>query len=307
MVRRRALAHAAEFALYRGVSALMLALPEPAALRLGEALGRLAGRVLRGRADVVRENLARAFPDRPGAWRRRVAGESWAHLGREGAAMLRMAALGPEDIVARTDVVGVEGFRSALAEGRGIVLVTGHLGSWEIGGAALSARGIPVVAVAKPMANRRFDAALVETRERLGMEVVDTGAAPRRVLRALAEGRVVGLVGDQNAGREGLFVPFFGHPASTHRGPALFALRSGAPVFLGVCVRVPGREARYRVTLERVAEPASGDLEADLRRLTAAHTALLEAAVRCDPEQYFWQHKRWKTPPSPEPPPGAPV
>lgn len=304
---RRSFRHWAEYALFRLASGVLLALPEGIALRVGAGLGRFAGSVLRIRRGVVDANLRRAFPDRTASWRRRVARDSYAHLGREAAAMFRMAGLDREGVVARTDVEGLDAFRAALAEGRGLVLVAGHLGSWEVGGAALSARGVPVVAVAKPMANRRFDADLVATRERLGMEVVDTGAAPKRVLRALTEGRVVALVADQNAGANGLFVPFFGELASTHRGPALFAVRAGVPVFVGTCVAVPERRHRYRIRLQRVPAPATGDAERDVLRLTEAHTALLEQAVRRSPEQYFWQHKRWKTRPVPEPAPGAPV
>ncbi len=303
----RALRHGAEYALFRLLSAVLLAVPEVLALRAGAALGWVAGSVLRIRRDVVDANLRLAFPDRPPAWRRRVARASYVHLGREAAAMFRMAGMDRETIVARTEVAGLEGLRAALAEGRGAVLLTGHLGSWEMGGAAVAAHGIPVLGVAKPMANRRFDADLTAARERLGIEIVDTGAAPKRALRALSEGKVVGLVADQNAGTNGLFVPFFGHPASTHRGPALFAVRAGAPLFIGSCIRMPGARQRYRIRMERVPAPATGDAERDVHLLTAAHTAVLERAVREAPEQYFWQHKRWKTRPAPEPAPGAPV
>jgi KDO2-lipid IV(A) lauroyltransferase len=281
--------------------------PERLALWAGAALGWVAGSLLRIRRDVADANLRLAFPDRSSAWRRRVARASYAHLGREAATMFRMAGMDPQAVVARTDVEGLEELREALTEGRGAVLLTGHLGSWEMGGAAVAARGIPVVGVAKPMANRRFDADLTAARERLGMEIVDTGAAPKRALLALSEGRVVGLVADQNAGRHGLFVPFFGSPASTHRGPALFAVRAGAPLFIGSCIRLPGAEQRYRIRMERVPSPATGDAERDVLLLTEAHTAVLERAVREAPEQYFWQHKRWKTRPEPEPAPGAPV
>ena len=305
------LQHRLEYGLFRLLAWGLLSLPEPTALRLGEGLGGFVGNVLGLRRGVVDANLARAFPDRSPEWRRAVARASWAHLGREAVALFRMAGLTPADIVARTDVRGVDELRAALAEGHGVVMVTGHLGSWEIGGAALSARGIPLVAVAKPMANRRFDADLVATRERLGIEVVDTGAAPRRVIAALRDGWVVGLVADQNAHADPVFVPFFGTPAATHKGPALFALRARAPIFVGACVRLPGAVQRYRVVLERVDVAATGDLERDVERLTAAHTERLEEAVRQTPEQYFWQHNRWKTRPSsgeaPEPPPGGPV
>ena len=171
----------------------------------------------------------------------------------------------------------------------------------------MAARGLPVDAVAKGMANRRFGEALHATRRRLGVGVLDMAVASREGLRSLRGGRIVAMVADQNAREQGVFVPFFGAPAATFRGPALFALRAGAPIFIGVCIREPGWPQRYRAWTERIDFTPSGDLDADVMRLTEAHTAALEKAVRQAPEQYFWQHKRWKTRPPQEPPTLPPV
>jgi len=105
------------------------------------------------------------------------------------------------------------------------------------------------------------------------------------------------VVADQDARERGVFVDFLGTPASTARGPALFALRTGAPVFLGLCLAVPGAPGRYRCELEEIRFERTGDLDEDVRRLTAAHAAALAERVRREPEQYFWQHRRWRTPP----------
>jgi KDO2-lipid IV(A) lauroyltransferase len=296
-----------EYGLFRLLSAVLLVLPEGVALRLGSVLGWSVGSVLRIRRADVERNLEVAFPERPPAWRRRVARASYVHLGREAVALFRLAGMSPTDVVARTEIRGLEALQGAVQEGRGVVVVTGHLGNWEIGGAALSARGLPVDAVAKGMANRRFDRDLIATRERLGMQVVDMGHAHREVLRSLRRGHVVALVADQNAHKSDVFVPFFGRLAATHRGPAVFALRSGAPVFVGTCIRRKGSPQRYVVTLEPLQVKVSGDADRDVVAVTAAHTALLEEAVRAAPEQYFWQHKRWKTRPPEEPAPGGPV
>lgn len=306
MTGRRA-RHAAEYALFRSVTAALRALPEGLALRVGAGLGWLAGAVLRIRRRDVDAHLAIAFPDRPPAWRRRVARASYAHLGREAVALFLLPGQDAERVVERTEVEGLEELRAALAGGSGVVMVTGHLGNWELGGAALAARGLPLDVVTKAMANRRFDADLTATRERLGLRVFDMAEAPRAMLRTLRAGRIATLVADQNAREGGLFVPFFGKLALTARGPALFAVRAGAPLFVGHAVRLPGLPTRYRIELERVDVEATGDLEVDVARLTAAHTAALERAVRRAPEQYFWQHKRWKTRPPEEPRSGAPV
>lgn len=294
------LADRLEHGLFLLVRWVISALPEGPALALGAALGWLGGSVLRIRRADADRHLELAFPEKDAAWRRRVARESYVHLGREAVSTFRVTARGPEEVVARTTMVGFEAFRAAVAEGKGVILVTGHVGNWELGGAAFSARGLPVDAVVKRMANRLFDAELEASRRRVGVRLVDLSEAPREALRSLRQGRVLGLIADQDAREHGVFVPFFGREAATFRGPALFALKAGAPIFLGVSLREGGVPARYRVTVEHIAFAPSGDREDDVRALTLAHTAALERAVRDAPEQYFWQHRRWKTRPSGE-------
>jgi Kdo2-lipid IVA lauroyltransferase/acyltransferase len=165
----------------------------------------------------------------------------------------------------------------------------------------VAARGVPVRAVVRGQTNPRVTHRLNGVRERLGVVPIDQAVAPRAVPRALRDGAAVGIVADQDARRAGVWVPFFGHPASTYRGPALFAVRFGAPLFACSAVRLPGRRPRYAVELRRVEVERCGELEEDVLRLTAALVDDLERAVRLAPGQYFWFHKRWKTPP-PEPP-----
>lgn len=295
-----------EYALFRAFVGALAALPESAALAMGAGAGWFAGSVLRVRRQDVDRNLTWAFPERDPRWRRRVARASYAHLGREAVSTFRISARGPAEVVARTTMEGFDAFRAAVEEGKGVILVTGHLGNWELGGAAFASRGLPVDAVAKGMSNRRFGDFLVAYRRALGVHLVELGDAPREALRSLRRGRVLGLIADQNAREQGVFVPFFGRPAATFRGPALFALRTGAPIFLGVGFREPGVPARYRVVVEEVPFVPIGDLDRDVLALTAAHTAALERAVRQAPEQYLWQHRRWKTRP-PEQHPRGPV
>lgn len=127
------------------------------------------------------------------------------------------------------------------------------------------------------------------------MTVVRRGGATREALRSLRRGRVVALVADQDARRSGVFVPFFGRPASTHRGPAVLALRSGAPVFMGTAVR--RADGSYRTTIREIPVPEGAELDERADRLTAELASALEAAVREEPGQYLWHHRRWKTRP----------
>ncbi|HEX6200395.1 MAG TPA: sulfatase-like hydrolase/transferase, partial [Thermoanaerobaculia bacterium] len=141
----------------------------------------------------------------------------------------------------------------------------------ELAGATVAAHGIGLDAIAKGMSNRRFQEELFRTRERLGLRLIEAPRAPKEVLRALRAGRVVAILGDQNAAEGGVFVPFFGKDAATARGPALFALRTGVPVFVGVALRRPGPTQRYDISVRRLNIEPTGDLEADVHALLAAY------------------------------------
>lgn len=293
------LSHRVEHLLVRGLDAAVGALPIEAADRIGGGIGALIHRPLGIRRAVVVSNLRRAFPDAAEAWVERTARAAYRHLGRETVAMMRLARLSRDEVLARTEVVGWPEFEAAAAEGRGLVLATGHFGNWEVGAAAIAARGLPTSAIVKGLRNRRLAERLDAARRGLGVETIAYRDAPRLVPRALRAGRVVGIVADQDAGGAGVWVPFFGVPASAHRGPALFALRLRAPLFAGAAFRLPDG-VRYRIVLERVPVPPAVRLEAGVANLTAELAARLEAAVRLAPDQYFWFHRRWKSAPPTE-------
>jgi Kdo2-lipid IVA lauroyltransferase/acyltransferase len=282
------------------MQAVLARVPAAAAEAAGSMLGRVAYGPVGIRRNVVEQNLRLAFPDADEAWVTATARAAYAHLAREAAMMMRLSTLSAADVRERTDVQGWDELQDALGEGRGVILFTGHFGNWEIAAASVASRGVPIAAIVREQGNRLFDAHLNRVRRSLGVETIYQRDAPRQVPRVLRAGGIVGIVGDQDARGSGVFVPFFGRPASTHRGPALFALRLGAAVISATARRLPGRPARYAVRGERVPVENSGDLERDVARLTAELARRLETSVREAPEQYFWFHKRWKSSP-PEP------
>ncbi|HEX9938542.1 MAG TPA: lysophospholipid acyltransferase family protein [Longimicrobium sp.] len=289
-------AHRVEYALARTLETAVATLPEGAA----DAVGRRIGRMVHGlgiRRKVVEANLRHAYPEQPDEWIRRTVLATYEHLGRESAAILRLSKLNRQAIVDRTVPVGWDELNEALDEKKGVLLVTGHYGNWEIAAATVASRGIPIAAIVRRQGNRLVDARLDSLRRNLGVETITQREAPSRVPRLLRKNGVIGIVGDQDARKAGVFVPFFGRPASTHRGPALFALKLGAPVFACVARRLPGAGVRYEVSGQRVPVARTGDLEADVRALTAELAARLEGEIRKAPEQYFWFHRRWKTKP----------
>jgi KDO2-lipid IV(A) lauroyltransferase len=197
----------------------------------------------------------------------------------------------------RSTVHGLDAMRAAVEARTGVVIVTGHLGNWEVGSACLAARGLEMDVVMQRQSNPLADAAINANRERLGIHPIDRRHAAKLGLRTLRQGRILGFASDQDARSGGIFVPFFGRPASTHRGPALLALRTGAPLFAATGLRAP--DGRYDCRLQRIEVSREGDPDGAVARLTSAYTAVLEAAIRSAPEQYLWQHRRWKSvPPS---------
>jgi KDO2-lipid IV(A) lauroyltransferase len=212
-----------------------------------------------------------------------------------------MSRLGTESL--RDLFEGVEGWDAierGRALGKGFVLVAGHLGNWELSGAYLSAIGVPLAAVAKRQENPLVDAFVNRTRRRLGMVVVYDEESVRKLPRLLRDGYALGLISDQSGLAAATHVPFFGRPARTPRGPAVFALRFGAPLVFAVAIRQPS--GRFILHLEEVEVQHSGDLDADVEATTARFTAVLEKWVRRYPGQYLWAHRRWKRQPDDTPP-----
>ncbi|HSJ23187.1 MAG TPA: lysophospholipid acyltransferase family protein [Longimicrobiales bacterium] len=293
MAEKVRLQHRLEYGAFRAGIAGVRALPEGRAQGLAWRLGRLGHR-LGIKRDVAERNLRLAFPEASAEWVRRTAEASYGHLGRETLAMLRLSWMSRDDVLERTRIVDEAPARAHYEEGRGLVIVTGHLGNWEIGGAAVAARDYNVAAVAKRASNPLFYERIMAARARLGLRVIDFANATRASLRALRDGQVVALAADQHSGA-GIWVPFFGRPAATFRGPAVMALRTAAPMYLAVCLRQA--DGSYEITLDQVDTTPTGDMEADVRRVTTSWVQSLEAAVRAHPEQYLWQHRRWREPP----------
>lgn len=269
---------------------------------IGGQLARLAYKPFGIRAGVVERQIAAAFPDRTPEQVRELAARSYESLGRTSIETAILPGTSREEILARVErVEGWEHIDAALAKGKGIIAVTGHLGNWELGGAYVAARGVGIDAVVRGAANKLFEAYVTKTRTDIGVHVVNDRDAVRRAPRALRENRMVALVADHDAlGLASTFVPFFGRPAKTPRGPAVFALRFDAPMVFIAIVRQPG--GRYAFLVEPVEVTPSGDREQDVDAIVLRYTQMLEDRIREYPDQYFWQHRRWRRQPPDTPP-----
>lgn len=183
----------------------------------------------------------------------------------------------------------------ALAEGNGVVAISGHVGNWEMLGQAIAAAGYPVSTIATPFYDPRVTRWLHKWRTQRGLQIVwrrhNTGKAILRVLRSK---RLMAFLIDQNTKTAGDYVMFFGRPAFTPTIPAALALRTGAPVLFCWHQR---RAKKHKITVERIRHVPTGDAEADTLALTALLTARLESIIRSAPEQWVWMHRRWRKAP----------
>jgi Kdo2-lipid IVA lauroyltransferase/acyltransferase len=278
--------------------------PYGSGLAIGRGVGRIVFRMgLRRR--VCLQNLERAFGAELDARERRgIAARTYEHVGMILAEIALLPRMPMPERRRRLEIVGMEHLERAQRAGRGAVIASAHYGNWEFIGAGGVAHGIPVTFVVQRQRNRRADALLRRTREQLGMRILDRGMAVRRVRAELEANRFVGIMCDQDARRRGIFVPFFGRPASTHKGAAQLALRLGVPFIPLFGRRLPG--GRHRMLVLPPIEPPRNASETDaVRNMMRDFNAVLESVIREEPDQYLWLHRRWKTQRPPAQPAGV--
>jgi KDO2-lipid IV(A) lauroyltransferase len=188
---------------------------------------------------------------------------------------------------------------------RPVILMTAHFGNWELAGYAMAVFGFKPYSVARSLDNPYLERLLRSFRTRTGQEIIYKRGAFDQVSAVMAQRRVVGFLPDQDAGHRGVFVDFFGRPASTHKGVALLSLQHDAPICVGFARRV-ARGFQYEVWVEDIVDPRQYKQAADpVWSITQDCTRAIERAVRLAPEQYLWLHRRWKHQPPAQPVPQA--
>jgi KDO2-lipid IV(A) lauroyltransferase len=306
---RKRLKRSIRSALIRVAIRLLALIPLGPALWLGGVAGRLAYRLARTTRAQSLAHLALAFPEQAPQERERIARDMFVHLGRS---TLELASIRWYDdrLDAYVELSPPDLLREVMSRGRGMVFVTGHVGSWELLARRIARAGVPNAVIAKSSWDRKIDELAERFRAEGGVTTLwredpDTG---RAIIRTFRSGRALGLLIDQDTSVQGVFVPFFGRLAFTPRAAADFAVRFGAPVVVGTIHR-KGPRAKDGHRLELVEIPFSSDppdREAEVVRLTAACTAALEQAIRRHPAEWVWMHERWRTRPPGEQPETAP-
>jgi len=193
------------------------------------------------------------------------------------------------------EVEGWELLENALKQGKGLLGLAMHFGNWELSGAYLALSGVKLAAVGKEQRDDFFTELAFLTRERLGIENIASGKMGSAILRALHENKILGLLSDQNGGEDGAFVPFFGLPASTARGPAVLHLKFHPPMLLIIAKRL--RPFAFRFIVRPIECEVSGKGEEAEKKVLTAMNRVYEEMIREAPEQWLWMHRRWKTRP----------
>ena len=277
-------------------------LPDHLRSRLGRGLGHLVRLALPRPRRIAARNLELCFPELKPNERRTLLREHFCQLGE---AALE---LGPVWRASRerfeqlfVQIEGLEHVERAKAQGQGLILLSAHFGSWE-GGALYMSLLTRLTALYMPTHNPAFSALMVAGRSRFGATMTEKRRGFRPLIAALRRGEAVGILADQNVNeREGVYAPFFGMPASTTVAVAHLAKRTGAPVIYVFGYRLP-KGAGFRLVFRPLpADYPSGNDETD----AAIMNAMLEAAIREAPAQYWWVHRRFKTRPQGMPDPYA--
>jgi KDO2-lipid IV(A) lauroyltransferase len=283
--------NAALYGLARAAIALLTPLPAPWLRALGRALGGLLYAALPRPRRTAHENLARALPETALSGRRRIARRAYVELGGylgETIALLSGRPLSPVPFAEASRGV----LDTALAEGRGVVFASAHLGPWERVAGSLVAAGVPLTTLAREGYDRRFTRILDRLRAALGVSAIYRGGpgAHVRIVRTLRRGRVLGVPMDLRSRVPSIVVPLFGVPAETPVGPARIALRTGAPVVVGTAAPSP-LGLCISVTRIDTADLAAGALGEGI--LTERINAELSRRILALPEGWVWMHPRW--------------
>lgn len=269
--------------------------PIRVSLAIARGFGSLAFALLAKRRKLAIANILLAGITQDPSEARSIARASFQHFSMLAVESLASSKLLTPDSFSRYVELEVDPETLALMKdsSQGILFVTGHLGNWEMTGTALSILK-PLVAVARKMENPLFSRLMQRRNPRRSMEIVEKHAADRfSLLRALRAGKGLALLVDQHAASNGIWVPFFGTPASTVTSPARLHLATKCPIVLGYGKRVGPMKLHFTM-LKPVRYEPSGDKEADVDRITTDLNRQLESFIRDCPEQYLWSHRRWR-------------
>lgn len=285
-----------EYIALSGFFRLCRLLPSTAARRLGRALGDLLYDVIGIRRAVALSNLRASFPEKSASEIRRIARSCYRNFATTAVDFARQGDRSNEELLASSEILNLQHLDAVASIDRGAILLTGHFGNWEWMGTLFPALGFPTCAVVGRQRNRLVEALMDRVRRTRGLRILSAERDLRKIMEALRSKEFVAIAGDQDAGRDGVFIDFLGRPASTAIGPVRLARRFQVPILIGLSVR--SADGSLRLELQPpILVPQDGDESEVILEYTRRWSAILESYVRRYPDQWFWMHRRWKTQP----------
>lgn len=278
----------------------LTALPRRAAVQAGIGIGWLASVLRPGLKRTAEINLKMAMPELNASERKEIIAGSFRTLGRQLGEVSHFPELDRSNIESVVRYVGLENYLEAHNRGRGVIMLTGHIGAWELSVFSHAVYGYPASFLARRIDNPLVERLAESYRARVGNRSIDKRGSLREVMRTLKAGGSVGILADLNSTREeGVFVDFFGIPASTTAGVAALAQRTGCSIVLAY-MHWDEKDRVHYLHFEPVETIDTGNPKADLVTNTANYTKIIERAIRLRPDQWMWIHKRWRTRPEGE-------
>ncbi len=278
----------------KSLFSLFQTLPRNIAIKTGEGLGSLFWN-LGYRKKVILKNLDIAFPEKDTNWKKTVGKKSLQNIGRTLAEFPKLPQYYSRGQI--KDITFFEKGREIFNEKKPRILVSAHIGNWELAGASFSYYIDNLITLAYRIKNKKINDLIVSIREGAGMKIIFHDQPLKAFIKALSEGKTISFLADQNALRHrGTFVDFFNFPASTITIPAKLALKYNAEVVFGYSYYNEDTKI-YHLVAEKIDFERTGNNEEDIKNLTQLYTKKIEDAVKKHPQQYFWVHKRWKTRP----------
>jgi KDO2-lipid IV(A) lauroyltransferase len=278
------------------VMALFRLLPLRAALAVAGGLAGVAAPWLGKPWRLAERHLAIALPALTPTRRRAIARAAFVNVGRSFAEIAKFPSLRAA-LDRYVSAEGIDHLRAGLAQGKGLLAITGHIGNWELLAAYCAAIGLPVDVIGRRPSHALLGRLLVTVRARGGVTTIfrDNPHAGRAILKTLRANRILALLIDQDTRGPRVFVPFFGRLAATPSGVAALALRTGAPV---VALFIARRPEGGHVIRALPPFPAVDPKRDDVETLTASYTAAIEAHIRQHPDEWVWWHRRWRRRPA---------
>lgn len=290
-----------DFIAYITVRALNFILgfvPISVSLWLGRQIGRAAFFFNKKRRLIAYANLKSAFAkEKSPKELKGITKRVYQNLVQTFMEILNLTKVNRKYVDNYVEVVNMDRIRNAAKSGRGTILLTGHFGDWELSSLVSSVEGFPIMVLAREQKMKRMNELLNQLRESNGCKVIRKGMSTKNILRALYERNIVGILSDQDAGRNGVFVDFFGRPASCHSGPFEIAQRTNSLILPNFIVRTKG--PCHKLFLEEYIDLKDvSSSKDDIKQSLQEFTTLLESYIRKYPDQWLWLHKRWKSTPA---------